>query len=335
VASKQLNRKLIRSNFNYYRNVDEFKQVDAVICSFPASMCEAFIPLNKTIIFNPTHRYNLVRCTINQWSKLNFNLNILKSKSKLILSSMSRYDREYTFHYTGLKEFRLYAFGGFYSKNIKYNPIRKEILVGPTNGLGTSGYKMLHELNEYCRNISSKYVFKHIREIYSKYTLSQLANHRAIVLFPYAVSTYSVNDFYVSNIPLFIPSIKMLIKLKSFNDRTIQHYCGNHIKILDPFNNTYHKFDPNDDSDEHIEYWLQYADYYEWPFVTVFNSWDDLIDKLDKTNFTLTSDKIKRFNKIKETDLLNNWCKILKKINRSTIPENYYKSLEYFNTSSF
>ena len=46
----------ILENFEYYRNNIAFKAVDLVICSFPSSMCEAFILLNKTIHFNPAHR---------------------------------------------------------------------------------------------------------------------------------------------------------------------------------------------------------------------------------------------------------------------------------------
>lgn len=45
-----------RENFEFYQNLTEFEQVDAVICSFTVSLCEAFMAFNKTIIFNPAHR---------------------------------------------------------------------------------------------------------------------------------------------------------------------------------------------------------------------------------------------------------------------------------------
>jgi len=53
----ELKESAVKENFEYYKQSSDFKNVDAVICSFMASMCEAFIPLNKTIIFNPAHRY--------------------------------------------------------------------------------------------------------------------------------------------------------------------------------------------------------------------------------------------------------------------------------------
>ena len=57
VSVRDLKESLVKSNFDYYKSDADFKNVDIVICSFISSMCEGFIPLNKTIIFNPAHRY--------------------------------------------------------------------------------------------------------------------------------------------------------------------------------------------------------------------------------------------------------------------------------------
>ncbi len=45
---------------------------------------------------------------------LNSNLLMLRSKSKLILSSMSKYDEEFMGYFTGLFGYRLYSYGGYY-----------------------------------------------------------------------------------------------------------------------------------------------------------------------------------------------------------------------------
>ena len=60
VSVRDLKESLVKSNFDYYKSDADFKNVDIVICSFISSMCEGFIPLNKTIIFNPAHRYNIL-----------------------------------------------------------------------------------------------------------------------------------------------------------------------------------------------------------------------------------------------------------------------------------
>ena len=334
VVKNKLTEDMIKENFEFYKNSDEFQKVDLVICSFMACMCEAFIPLNKTIIFNPAQRYNIGRCDQPSWIKLNDNLLKVKSKSKLVVTAMSKYDREYLTHFTGLLGYRLYAYSGFFVKNVEYNPIRDEILVGPVSWLGDLGLNLLNEL----KSIGSKkkLIFEYIRKLYPTYSLNQLANHPAVVIFPYAVMTYSIVDFYVSNLPIFVPSIEFLTKNKNVVDRSIHYspYCG-HFSDIDPHVSSIHKFNPNDDNDEPYKYWLKYADYFQWPYVTVFDNYDDLIEKLNTVDLKKISEKMKAYNKIKETDLLDNWCQIIKKTPKfQSIPSNYNEAMNYFNLTN-
>ena len=331
---KDLNDESIQENYVYYKNDADFKDVDFVICSFYPSLCEAFIPLNKTIIFNPAHRYNLARCSRERWTKLNENLYALRDKSKLIVSSMGRYDAEYLFHFTGLFGYRLYAYGGFYARNVSYNPIQKEILVGPTNNLVPLVAQYITDLNEMSQKQSLDFKFSHIRDLYPKYTLQNLANHRAIVLFPYAVMTYSIIDFYIAKIPLFVPSSKLW---KGITDRSIRSapYCGD-VPDIEPDISTLNTFSPNAEDDDAYQYWVKYADFYQWPHVTVFESFEELIEKLNTLDLQKISDEMKLFNYLREADLLSNWCQILKKKDKTaTIPNTYMEALSYFNTQEF
>jgi hypothetical protein len=334
VDKRSSSEELVKENYEYYKNDSDFKNVDYVICSFTASLCEGFIPLNKTIIFNPAHRYNIGRCGEKEWLKLNENLMKLKSKHKLIPSAMSKYDSEYLFHFTGLKATKLYAYGGFYAKNVRYNPIKSEILVGPTNSLGRLAKKLLDELKKLSLNQSGP-KFNHIRELYKRYELQDLANHRAIVIFPYAVMSYSIVDFYASNLPIFVPSMEFLIKNRNVDDRILKSepYCDpRQFKDIPAFRKSRQKFSPNDDDsiEAQIE-WLKYADYYHWPYVTVFNSFEELLQLLKTLNLNEISEKMKQYNKIKETLMLDSWCKILKHdTNDSTIPKSYQEAMQYF-----
>jgi hypothetical protein len=330
VGNAELTDEMIKENYHFFKDAPEFQPVHAVICSFTSSMCEGFIALNKTIIFNPAHRYNIGRCSERAWKNLNENYYRLGRKNKLVVSSMSRYDAEYQAHFTGIKGYRLYAYGGFYAKNIKYNPIRSEILVGPTNGISNP------DLFNQIKNQSKEFEFKTMRELYSRYSLSQLAEHRAIVIFPYAVMSYSIIDFYISNLPIFVPSISLMSKPKKcIFDRSIRFhaYCGN-VKDL-PVDQSEHTFSPNSDADADYEYWVQYADYYQWPFVTVFDSVEDLFNKLKTLDLKQISENMRKFNKYRETDLLDNWCKILKKLPEANIPSSFQEALNYFEVNSF
>lgn len=248
---------------------------------------------------------------------------------------MSKYDQEYQAHFTGLREYRLFAYGGYYAKDVRYNPIRKEILVGPTSYLGTRETIWLEELNKFAKPYNKK--FSHVRDLYWNYDLQDLANHPAIVVFPYASMTYSLVDFYIAKIPMFIPSIELFTKYKTVADRNVNYgpYCGGKNVDIEPHASTIHKYSPNNDSDIPLQYWLKYSDYFQWPFVTVFRSWSDLVEKLDTLNLTLISENMKWFNGLRESDLLENWCKILKRLNKTQMPSSYDESLKYFNMKDF
>ena len=339
-SQSKLDEASLLEHFNFFKDDAQFNQADAVICSFPMHLCEAFIALNRTIIFNPGHRYNLGECSFQEWTKLNQNYGMLANKSKLVIAAMSKYDAEYQFHYTGLRGYRLYGYGGYYSKHVEYKPVDKIILVGPTSHLGPAGEQKLKELNDFSQNVSAGFVFKKIRTYYKHYTLNQLANHRAIVVFPYAVMTYSIIDYFVSNIPLFFPSIKLLTQWKNVYDRTVDapFYCGNTFNMtLHPAHSklSEHPYNPNDDGDEAYSYWLQYADYFDWPHVTVFESWQDLIDKLNQVDLNEISQNMKKFNLVKETDLLDNWCKVSRDLISPAMPKSYQEALDYFGTNKF
>jgi hypothetical protein len=107
------------------------------------------------------------------------------AKSKLIVSALSRYDEEYQAHFTGLRGYKLYAHGTFYAKNIFYNPIKTEILVGPPN-FGAGGNKWLNDIRRLGkeRNIE----FKKIREIYPKDTNSPIWLNTRQLLFSHMPS---------------------------------------------------------------------------------------------------------------------------------------------------
>jgi len=102
------------------------------------------------------------------------------------------------------------------------------------------------------------------------------------------------------------------------------------------YNFSRHPYSPNSDDYESISYWLQLADYYVWPFVTTFDSFEDLLQKLKKADLSAISRKMKAHNLVKETDLLNNWCQITKSIVKSPrTPSSYEEALLYYKVKNF
>ena len=260
---------LIRKNFDFYKDDETINTADGFICSFPSSMCEMWMPFNKTIIINPAHRYNLWRCTASAFDRLNEHLYKLASLNKLILGASDKYDLEYLRHYTGLKPLPLYNFAGVYTAGNPYSPTRDEIIM--LGGRGQNVTEILKKMTDAAKSFE----VVHFRKLYPHYSLSDLVKHRAAVFVPYAVMTYKISELYSMNIPMIVPSIKYYRTiLHGFGPDRVTHgglYCMKNKELGRPHPTSLHPYSPNvyASVDQEAEsYWLQFADYYHWPHVT-------------------------------------------------------------------
>ena len=82
---------------------------------------------HKTIMFLPAHRYNLGRCTKEEFNHLNDHLSALfkMDNPRHILGALSY---QYLRRYTGIDALLLYSASVVHTSGIQYNPIRKEII---------------------------------------------------------------------------------------------------------------------------------------------------------------------------------------------------------------
>jgi len=80
--------------------------------------------------------------------------------------------------------------------------------------------------------------------------------------------------------------------------------------------------DPNNEQNKDaIQYWIKFADFYQLPHITYFDSVNDLIDKLGKlttTELQQISNKMKEYNAAALKDLLGKWQKILTMIAKTS-----------------
>ena len=73
--------------------------------------------------------------------------------------------------------------------------------------------------------------------------------------------------------------------------------------------------DPNIDVDyDAVSYWLQFADFYQWPHLIYYASIDELVHKMVNTNLTEVSLKMKAHNQIVHQEIKDTWSDILLKI---------------------
>ena len=234
--STALTEDTMKRNFEFYKNDPQIASVDALTCHFPPAMCELWMPYNKTIVYAPAHRYNLDRCSKEEWGRLDEHLYTLAAMDspRHVIAALSVYDYEYLRHYTGLDPIPLFASSLFYTANNPYNPTRDEILVFDwLDGFGTD---------------IQKFTLKDVRTLYPRYQLSDLVKHRAVVYMPHSVMGYAMTELYSLALPLFMPSMKFMQTIKPLGpDRSSlsAYYCKKPDKDINPHPCSLHPYSPN------------------------------------------------------------------------------------------
>jgi hypothetical protein len=310
---------VISEFYQFYHNQIEVNLVDAFVCFHPAGMCQLYIPFNRSMIIIASTRYELARFDRNQWKKLNEDLIKISKDPKNIIAANNLYDAEYIRYFTGINVTLLPSFCNY--TNAEYNPKRKEFLLAPIHHreFDLAFQKLLEQSLERYSYVQKIQVLP-LRAVYSKYEYSDLANHPAIVYVPYQVSIMSLFEQYRMNIPLLFPSLDLLTKWHYehgvVNEKTWDQTIRGHIPSGSTIDGVLKNVpDPNNDRNRTaIRYWLKFSDFYQWPHIIYYNSTDDLVQKLDSTDFRMISLKMKEYNKQFGKDLLTKWKQILENI---------------------
>lgn len=321
--SQYVSEQQVHDVFEYYKHDTQIANTDAFICSFPASVCEAWLPYNKTVIFLAAHRYALGRCSRSRWERLNRNLKLAATRGHIV-AAMSVYDAEYINYFTGLQPVVLSSTSFWYAGDAKYawRPERDEILVGPLQLQKSPWLSLL--------NANKTFVFKAVKDLYPTFTLDDIRKHRAVVLLPYAVMSYGITELYALGVPMFVPDVDFITKLGLVVDRTVSSslYCNDLSIIPDPHPFTRHMYSPESNDTRSTQYWMQFADYYQWPHITQFSSWEDLMSKLQSTDFTQVNKGMVAHNRVRQRVLQCKWRNILSGIRKDcTVPRSYKSAL--------
>ncbi|XP_071743927.1 uncharacterized protein [Lepeophtheirus salmonis] len=307
----------IKVNTKYYIE-HPLKDVDGFYCEFPAALCEIWMPLKKKILFLTAHRYNIGRCTKDSWHKLNANLKIMKN-TKNVVGALSRYDVEYMDHYSNLSPDFFPSYSGIYLEKFKYNPKYSRILYfGHVEILDYKSPDIKRQ------SIMSMTTYENGALKNNFFSTETIAQSRAIIYMAYSVMSYKLTEFYTMGMPLFIPSIKYYInENKGFgNDRvtsTSGFYCKDSSLNDFPSNSeSSHPFNPSLIYSEDVEsevFWLQYADFYDWPYIQHFDNISHLHYLIDTVNlYEIHLNMIKEVQ-IKKQNIFNAWCNVIMEMN--------------------
>jgi len=165
---------------------------------------------------------------------------------------------------------------------------------------------------------STKYRFETIAKIYPKgYSTGDLGTHPAIVVIPYQVSTMNLFEMYRVGIPLFFPSLRLLSAWYADHKIMWERQYGQPERLDDLIGSKTTWPDPNDASVESFEFWVKWADWYTWPHIQLFDSWDDLATRLNtmhKADFNDISHNMMKESMRIKTELISNWTQVFNKM---------------------
>jgi hypothetical protein len=295
---------LKRSFFEAYKTDPTMLAVDAFLCNHAIGQCEIYMGFGRPLVAIASTRYEIGRYGRAEWIEWNKNLRDIAADPRNVVAANNRYDAEYIKYFTGLKDVPVIPNYCGYTE-VTYKPSRKQVLIGPGRGVSET---LVKQLKGTMATKSDAFEFAIIRELYPHFEYSDLVAHPAIVLLPYQVSLMSLFEYYRMNIPMFAPSPRLLaewqLKYRVMSELTWDMVWDKPKARSnnDQFEGGGYLHDPNNMmSEEAIADWIKYADFYEWPHIETYDSWDELHEKLRAADLKATSEKMKLENvKIKQ-----------------------------------
>ena len=304
--SSAISKTTTQAFFDYYQNDEDMLQTDAFICQFPVAFCELYMAFNRTIIMVASHRLFLGRCSTEESARLIRHTHKMLQRSEKrppnFIYGSSQYDVEYIKYFTGIDAPLLSSHSFTYVANQSQycaGVCHEGILVGP---LQLTGSSHIAEMNAVA---PGRWAFIAVKHLYPRFELQDISNHRAMVLLPYAVHSFGITEVYALGIPLFVPTVSFIVELNLLKDKNVNDawYCGEGFVPPPQHALSQHPFSPENRSREAITYWAQFADFYQWPYISTFSSWNELVELLDKTNFIQVNSQMVQHNAVRDAQI--------------------------------
>lgn len=297
---RQLDEKMCDDFYERYK--DELSDYDGFICTYPLTFSMLYRKFKKPIILHIPIRYEVpFHNNKDMWNKFNDYLRDGIDKKLIIPVANSEYDKRY-FEFFVKRECKLIPNICEYI-NTKWSPNKDQFL-----------YSSKLNINFDSRIIVNKNTL-------GKYNWDDLSKFKGIIIIPYTCSTMSIFEHYNANIPLFFPSKKFIVELyQKHGSEVLSELSWNRVFNLQPGSviDCDRLQDPNSYNDlSIISSWIEHSDFYNtesMPYITYFDSIDDLMNKLLTTNLNDVSNKMKEFNLIKNSFIYQEWNKILTEI---------------------
>jgi hypothetical protein len=285
----------------YQKHKEELEQYDGFIVTHTPSFSLLYEKFNKKIIIINSCRYEQPAShngDLQQWEWINEGLKRLNAKKLLINVSNNLFDKLYLKNGTGIDSVHIPSLCLYTS--VDYNMINKNKMQFLLYSSLKNEFKSLIKLdNPNILDINSIKPYNYI----------DLIKAKGIIHIPYEMSTMSIFEQYSMNIPLIFPSKELLIKLHKFK---MINFYGSYVELFQT------KIVPKNLEKLLGNGWLEKnikcSDFYDkenMPFITYFDSFQDLPVILNSTDFNEISKKMSEFNMKRRLRVFQSWSRIL------------------------
>lgn len=261
-----------------------------------------------------------------RWKHWVYNMKAVTSHADNLIGANNMYDVKHTEYLTGIGVEYIPSWCGDLPDEIEkqvYKPERPEIVLGPfrTNleyarqDIPTRGWPTKRSLP----NALSHALFDELRKIQTSMPNSasfqlidtkhafppdgryksprDFKKFRALLLIPYCPSTMFFFEVYRANVPLLVPTRKLLSRWIAEHRILWETSYGDPARL----NDTLHSQlpNPNEFGASSREPWMEFYDVYQtdvFPHILYFNSWEEAAKLSDSTNFAEVSDNMRRHN---------------------------------------
>jgi hypothetical protein len=284
----------------------ELEQFDGFITCYPPLFAYLYKRFKKPIIINIPIRYEYpCQSSADDWNAFNDFLIEGIDEGRYYLVANNIYDQKYTELFLNRKVEYIPSLCE-YTKAI-YKPTRDEVLYYfpcSIDELDPVLFRRKHEALPF------------------GHTWQDVANFKAVVHFPYNVSTMSTFEHYMAGIPILCPHREFALELYRKKYRIMEQNswvstfgrpAGSVIKRDWPLG-----FDPNDYTNEQsMNYWMHYADYWNndaMPDIIHFDSFQRLHQLARSLQWNVIHNMMMKTNEKRKTVVYTRWGALLERI---------------------
>jgi len=314
-----------RKLFEAYRGPSSpLQHVDAFVCNHPPALCELYMPFNKSLVVIASVNLEFGRENPSRWGEWLDSLQRIAADRRNVVAANNWYDAEYITYFTGIQAEVIPSYCGYAASKATYRPdFNRPLLFGRNHNNPSHIYSQLHHAaaSEGRASRSTRAGVSALPEVLrfvrtedhypSGFEYSQLARHPAVIVVPYTKSVMTFFEMYRMNIPLFAPSLPLLVSWEQrFSVMAERIYWSSAPRPTTPFPNST-TLNPNTrKSHRAMRHWLALSDIYTFPHVILFDSAEHLVQLLRSTDLEAVSAKMAKSNRRMLRKLRSSWRRL-------------------------